>query len=99
MKKIIFDLKMIMKRAWTCVKKHGMTLSAAMKWSWKKAKEEASSFVVAVIEITNPKGAKQEATVYGDNTVSSKGIPSNTIFADLKAKIESSNGFSMKVVA
>lgn len=44
--KVIYDVKMIMKRAWACVKKHGMTMSDAMKWSWEIAKKEAQKSLV-----------------------------------------------------
>jgi predicted nucleic acid-binding protein len=45
MKKVIYDTKEIMRRAWKCVKKHGMSLADALKWSWKIAKKEAEEFI------------------------------------------------------
>ncbi len=44
--KVIYDKGEIMRRAWACVKKHGMTLSKALEWSWGVARKEARDFIL-----------------------------------------------------
>lgn len=94
--KIIFDTKMIMKRAWTCVKKHGMTLSEALKWSWAKAKEEASMCVADVIEATNVNtGRTMNVKFYADGNTSLNGVS----VSEFISKVFGNSEFSVRKVA
>lgn len=45
-----YDLSRIMKRAWALVKEVGMTISSALRRSWKEAKMMASEIKNVVIE-------------------------------------------------
>ncbi len=44
-----YDLRKIMKRAWSLVKEVGMNISSALKKSWKEAKNMANTIKNAVI--------------------------------------------------
>lgn len=66
MEKAMYDIKEIMKRAWACVKKHGISLSKALKWSWAKAKDEMSKCVILIKSVILQNGATCDITLHAD---------------------------------
>ena len=93
---VIYDVKMIMKRAWTCVKKHGMSLSSALKWSWGIAKEEARLAITDMFEIEKD-GQKATVKFYGDNTVTMNGRKMKSVVEFIETV--NSNNFKIVKVA
>ena len=44
-----YDLRKIMKRAWSLVKRSGRTISSALKQAWKEAKDMANTIKNVVV--------------------------------------------------